>query len=171
MTLRGKNKSCRTDGQNYISKTRSLPVRLAPVLLLLVGVWFLVRNLSYDPQSYLKPPFVVPPALFEPLNGNEVGKRPAYIPPPVAPKARGMVVPNAVHYVYGLKPVPEGEKADELPYYAYLAIRSAMVNIKPEAIYLWVYLYSFVPSPGYISPCSLTLVILLLLISTFMAAP
>ena len=47
-----------------------------------------------------------------------------------------MVVPNSVHYVYGLKPVKEGDVPEELPYYAYLAIRSALVNIKPAKIYL-----------------------------------
>jgi hypothetical protein len=47
-----------------------------------------------------------------------------------------MKVPNSVHYVYGLKPVAEGEKAEELPYYAYLAMRSAMINLKPSTIYL-----------------------------------
>ena len=49
-----------------------------------------------------------------------------------------MVVPNAVHYVYGLKPVPEGQKPEELPYYAYLAMRSAMINLKPEKVFLYV---------------------------------
>jgi len=47
-----------------------------------------------------------------------------------------MVVPNAVHYVYGLKPVKEGEQPEELPYYAYLAIRSALINLQPEKMFL-----------------------------------
>lgn len=47
-----------------------------------------------------------------------------------------MAVPDAVHYVYGLKPVKEGEQPEELPYYAYLAMRSALINIKPAKIYL-----------------------------------
>jgi len=63
-------------------------------------------------------------------------RKPDYLPDPIAPKKSGMVVPNAVHYVYGLKPLNEGGKAEELPYYAYLAMRSALVNIKPEKIYL-----------------------------------
>jgi hypothetical protein len=62
--------------------------------------------------------------------------RPEYIPAPVSPKSKGMIVPNAVHYVYGLKPVKEGAQPEELPFYAYLAIRSAMINIKPEKIFL-----------------------------------
>jgi len=45
-----------------------------------------------------------------------------------------MVVPDSVHYVYGLKP-SEGEEGEELPYYAYLAIRSALINLKPEKMY------------------------------------
>jgi hypothetical protein len=47
-----------------------------------------------------------------------------------------MLVPNALHYVYGLKPIAEGALAEELPYYAYLAIRSAMINLRPAKIYL-----------------------------------
>lgn len=61
---------------------------------------------------------------------------PSYIPPPVSSKRKGMVVPNAVHYVYGLKPVKEGEQPEELPYYAYLAIRSALLNLQPEKMFL-----------------------------------
>jgi hypothetical protein len=47
-----------------------------------------------------------------------------------------MLVPDAVHYVYGLKPVPEGEKGEELPYYAYLAMRSAIIHLRPSKIFL-----------------------------------
>jgi hypothetical protein len=63
-------------------------------------------------------------------------RKPDYLPDPIAPKKSGMVVPNAVHYVYGLKPVNDGGESEELPYYAYLAMRSALVNIRPEKIYL-----------------------------------
>jgi hypothetical protein len=63
-------------------------------------------------------------------------RKPDYLPDPLPPKRKGMVVPNSVHYVYGLKPVKAGEKPEELPYYAYLAMRSAMINIRPEKIYL-----------------------------------
>ena len=63
-------------------------------------------------------------------------KRPDYLPAPLPPKHSDMVVPNSVHYIYGLKPVKEGAKGEELPYYAYLAIRSAMININPAKIYL-----------------------------------
>lgn len=46
-----------------------------------------------------------------------------------------MRVPNSVHYVYGLKE-PKNGRTEELPYYAYLAMRSALLNLKPEKIYL-----------------------------------
>ncbi len=49
-----------------------------------------------------------------------------------------MLVPDSLHYVYGLKPVPEGELGEELPYYAYLAVRSAILNLRPAKIYLSV---------------------------------
>lgn len=58
-------------------------------------------------------------------------------PAPLKP-AEGARVPKALHYVFGLKPVKPGHKPDELPYYAYLAMRSAMINIKPEKTYLCV---------------------------------
>lgn len=65
-------------------------------------------------------------------------------------------MPNIVHYVYSLKPTPrqksqpggirvdeegyfemgQGEEGEEFPYYAYLAVRSVIVNLKPDAIYL-----------------------------------
>jgi hypothetical protein len=64
-------------------------------------------------------------------------------------------IPNVVHYVYGLKPTSaqqdSGIKVDEstgefepgqggdgesFPYYAYLAVRSVLVNVKPEKVYL-----------------------------------
>lgn len=62
--------------------------------------------------------------------------RPAYLPPPLKPKKKGMVVPNSLHYIYGLKPLPEGNKGEELPYYAYLAIRSAQIHLQPQRTYL-----------------------------------
>jgi hypothetical protein len=58
------------------------------------------------------------------------------MPAPLAPKQAGMRIPNAVHYVYGLKPPEEGQTGPELPYYAYLGMRSALLNLKPEKIYL-----------------------------------
>jgi hypothetical protein len=73
---------------------------------------------------------ILPPGDMNPL------RRPEYLPAPIPPKKRGMTVPDCVHYVYGLKPVKEGDKLDELPYYAYLAMRSALINIKPSIIYL-----------------------------------
>ncbi|KAK6910267.1 hypothetical protein I203_104299 [Kwoniella mangroviensis CBS 8507] len=44
-------------------------------------------------------------------------------------------IPNLVHYVYGLAPLADGEEGEEFPYFAYLAIRSAMVNLKPDEIW------------------------------------
>lgn len=73
-------------------------------------------------RQFLPPP---PPA-----------QHPAYHPPPPTEPPPGQA-PNVVHYVYGYKPPREGEPEGELmPYYTYLAIRSALVNLKPDAIYL-----------------------------------
>lgn len=80
-------------------------------------------------------PYTVSPSKFPTAKGADIL---GFLPPPLKPKLFGMRVPNAVHYVYGLKPVPEGESVPNLPYYAYLGMRSALVNLKPEKIYLCV---------------------------------
>lgn len=70
------------------------------------------------------------------------------------------LVPNVVHYIYGLKEPPASTRNDRyhhhpsgeeddlqdeeqatpmgpvFPYYAYLGIRSVMINQAPERIYL-----------------------------------
>jgi hypothetical protein len=48
---------------------------------------------------------------------------------PLLPQPRE-AIPNIVHYVYGL----DTTSTDEFPYYAYLAMRSAMVTQRPEKI-------------------------------------
>lgn len=80
------------------------------------------------------PPFHVPSRQF--LPPPPPAQHPAYHPPPPTEPPPGQA-PNVVHYVYGYKPPREGEPEGELmPYYTYLAIRSALVNLKPDAIYL-----------------------------------
>ena len=103
--------------------------------MLFVGGYFLsVHNRSYNHSTGLtNSPFLIRSDQFLPPPPIS---RPSYLPEPVAPKVEGMVVPNAVHYVYGLKPVKEGEQPEELPYYAYLAIRSALINLQPEKMFL-----------------------------------
>lgn len=82
------------------------------------------------------PPFHVPSDLF--LPPPPLPPNPAFHPPPPILPADG-AAPNVVHYVYGYKPPKAGEEEGELmPYYTYLAIRSAIVNLKPDAIYLHV---------------------------------
>lgn len=81
-----------------------------------------------------QPPFLVPSEQFIPPPPKPASI--AHYPEPLPPKKKGMVVPNALHYIYGLKPVEDGKEPDELPYYAYLAIRSAMINLEPDKIYL-----------------------------------
>jgi hypothetical protein len=51
-------------------------------------------------------------------------------------RKKGRVVPKVVHYVYGLKDVVDGGKGEDFPYFAYLAVRSVLVNVKPDTIYL-----------------------------------
>ncbi|ORY35552.1 hypothetical protein BCR39DRAFT_510716 [Naematelia encephala] len=92
--------------------------------------------------TYTPSPFRIPTFQFLPPPPSP--PRPDYLPAPLAPKKRDMKVPNSVHYVYGLKTPPGGdERGEELPYYAYLAMRSAMLNLKPEKIYFH---YQYLPS-------------------------
>ncbi|WWD19073.1 hypothetical protein CI109_103531 [Kwoniella shandongensis] len=115
-----------------------LPLSPIPLLLIIVlGIYFLLRSThpySTSPNYTLSSsPFLIPPSKFLPPQAID---RPTYIPEPVSPKKKGMVVPDAVHYVYGLKPLEGGRtKGEELPYYAYLAMRSALVNLRPKVIY------------------------------------
>lgn len=113
-------------------------------LLLLVGYVLLPSRhslpftLAPDNSRYLftSSSMRIDRSRFMPPGDKNPIRRPDYLPAPIPPKASGMVVPNSVHYVFGLKPVKEGEKGEELPYYAYLAMRSALVNIKPAKMYL-----------------------------------
>ena len=47
---------------------------------------------------------------------------------------RQNVIPNIIHFVYGLK-----EQTEEFEFYKYVAIKSAHDVNKPEAIYFWYY--------------------------------
>lgn len=135
-----------TDHQQVIPlpQKRHLTLPTLPILLLLLGTGFLLHSLFFSPSvpaslapagKYTSSPFLVKPSDFiDPPPPD----RPSYIPEPVEPKKKGMLVPDAVHYVYGLKPVPEGQRGEELPYYAYLAMRSALINLSPKVIYLYV---------------------------------
>ncbi|KNX49801.2 hypothetical protein CNBG_9579 [Cryptococcus deuterogattii R265] len=123
------------------SPKRHLTLPTLPILLLLLGTGFLLHSLFFSPSvpaslapagKYTSSPFLVKPSDFI---GPPPPDRPSYIPEPVEPKKKGMLVPDAVHYVYGLKPVPEGQRGEELPYYAYLAMRSALINLSPKVIY------------------------------------
>lgn len=116
------------------------------LLAIALGLAFLLGRYASLPRPRPispPPPFLIPPSLFPPLTPNQrlaltpcATDRSLY-PIPMAPSRPGHVVPNVVHYVYGLKETKrEDGKGDEFPYYAYLAIRSALVNIQPERVYL-----------------------------------
>lgn len=99
---------------------------------------------TYNPLYGLKrtnSPFLVKPEQFlpHPLKKHlpDDFKVPDYVPAPLAPKTRDMRVPNAVHYVYGLKAPKAGYDGEQLPYYAYLAMKSAIQRLKPEKTFLW----------------------------------
>ncbi|WVN85915.1 uncharacterized protein L203_101068 [Cryptococcus depauperatus CBS 7841] len=113
--------------------------------VLLIGLGFLLGTLApirsptpahyrYTTSAhhrYTTSPFLIHPSQFikAPLPD-----RPGYLPHPVLPKKKGMLIPDSVHYVYGLKPVQEGQQGVELSYYAYLAMRSALINLRPKSL-------------------------------------
>lgn len=123
------------------------------LLLALVISTYMLGLLT--PWSKSNLPYPTRPRPFYVLPKQFVDPKPlvhdSHYPEPTVPTKKGQVVPNVVHYVYGLKPTKaqestlretpdgflEGERGqgDEFPYYAYLAIRSVVVNIKPETIY------------------------------------
>ncbi|KAK8854781.1 hypothetical protein IAR55_003520 [Kwoniella newhampshirensis] len=116
-----------------LPKPYHLSISPLPLLLLLIfGIYFLFHSPTPTSKYPLTTsPFLIKPTQFLPPPPID---RPSYLPEPVSPKKKGMVVPDSVHYVYGLKPL-EGSKGEEFPYYAYLAMRSALVNLRPKVIY------------------------------------
>lgn len=118
------------------------------LVAIIVGIAFLLGrytglSLHPHPSIYPAPPFLIPPSQFDPLTPEQrlalspISTNRSLYPAPIPPTKRGHVVPNVLHYVYGLKDTGRTDgKGDEFPYYAYLAIRSALVNIKPEKAYL-----------------------------------
>jgi hypothetical protein len=142
--------------------SQTVPSRLTPTHLLIAALLltsYYLGRITTTPSSRLPGPitkFTVPPSLFVP----PVPYPPSSFPDPstIIHRSRNSKqrVPNIVHYVYSLKPTPhqksqpggirvdeegyfemgQGEKGEEFPYYAYLAVRSVIVNLKPEAIYL-----------------------------------
>nr|XP_019044696.1 hypothetical protein I302_06609 [Kwoniella bestiolae CBS 10118]OCF23626.1 hypothetical protein I302_06609 [Kwoniella bestiolae CBS 10118] len=129
-----------------LTRHHILRLPLLPTILSLLVLLFLYNQMRptppyrpyhpYHPSqveyAYTSSPFRVDQSLFLPPPPIE---KPNYLPDPLPPKEKGMVIPNSAHYVYGLKDVKEGEKGEELPYYAYLAMRSALINLKPEKMY------------------------------------
>lgn len=141
---------------------RRLPAR--PLIAICVAITIMVSVHLYHPVPL--------PSLALPYSG--MGRRPAplmmssfvfdesrYPPPPhpfqehpeqepsfdfdVSPvKEKGMVVPDAVHYVWPSRAPAEdveanmgrGGEVEELPYSVYLSIRSALEVLKPHRLYL-----------------------------------
>lgn len=106
----------------------SLPVTIPPPPSVLYPTLLTLTSLHSSAPS--KPPFYVSPRRYWPL------------PPDLALSQSGSDpdrIPSIVHFVFGYKEPGAGEEPGELmPYYAYLAVRSALVNIKPDKVLLWV---------------------------------
>ncbi|KAJ9090946.1 hypothetical protein QFC20_007776 [Naganishia adeliensis] len=125
--------------KSYISR----PSRNSFLIAIAIGIAFLLgRHLTPSHvHTYPPPPFLIRPSKFPALNADETlalnstSTNPTLYPAPRTPSP-GHVVPNVLHYVYGLKETTKTDgKGPEFPYYAYLAIRSALINIRPEKAY------------------------------------
>lgn len=57
-------------------------------------------------------------------------------------------IPNVVHFIFGLKNPYDSPSAGRFDFLSYLAIRSAIVSLNPEAIYLHYTYLSEPPSPS-----------------------
>ncbi|KAI5449138.1 hypothetical protein NCC49_005276 [Naganishia albida] len=143
---RGKGRAL-TGGMGRSLNFASRGSRNTLLVALALGLAFLLGR-HFAPSSRIPhhlgpaPPFFIPPSSFPPLSHEQqlallpTSTDRSLYPAPLAPARPGHVVPNVVHYVYGLKDTGRTDgKGDEFPYYAYLAIRSALVNIKPEKVY------------------------------------
>ena len=53
------------------------------------------------------------------------------LPAPAAAQHLGDAIPNVVHFVYGM------ERRLPIPLHAFLAVRSALLHVKPRAVYFW----------------------------------
>ncbi|KAL7421236.1 hypothetical protein Q5752_004121 [Cryptotrichosporon argae] len=125
--------SWRVKAPSKPARARSATTYALYAVLALLGLYLVYSYRALPPPlTYRRTtsPLLVAASSFLPAPDS----RPAHLPAPLAPRRPGMVVPNAVHYVYGLKPVELG-KGEPLPYYAYLAMRSALLNLQPEKIY------------------------------------
>lgn len=129
---------------------RPITIHALPLVLIVLGLVYLVYPSKAPSYGYLprqntddtlwglhrtKSPFLVPPRDILPFH-HKLPQIPDNFPEPVKPKTSGMRVPNSVHYVFGFKDVAEGQSPDELPYYAYLGMRSALLNLRPTKMYL-----------------------------------
>ncbi|WWC90703.1 uncharacterized protein L201_005640 [Kwoniella dendrophila CBS 6074] len=138
-----------------ISRSHIVQIPIIPLLLSILVLGFIYQQIhskTYMTYQYTgllnngkqyelsKSPFLVQPKDFLPPLPIE---KPGYLPNPLNPKLPNQIIPNSVHYVYGLKDVEQGKKGEELPYYAYLAIRSALLNLQPEKIYFH---YKYLPT-------------------------
>lgn len=63
---------------------------------------------------------------------------------PSSPESEPKPIPNIVHFVFGLKNPLVKSRAGNFDFLWYLAVRSAIVSIKPEKVYLH---YTFLPGP------------------------
>ncbi|OXG24592.1 hypothetical protein C366_00121 [Cryptococcus neoformans Tu401-1] len=111
------------------SRLKSIAIRLLPtVVILAVGIligsnvpWYLSIYSRRPSGAISLLPRALPPIAPPTVTDQLVSLG---LPPPEEP------IPNVVHYVYGL-----ADDQPDFPYFAYLAMRSALVSLKPDVVY------------------------------------
>ncbi|WRT66215.1 uncharacterized protein IL334_003168 [Kwoniella shivajii] len=114
---------------------RSIATRFLPSLLLIgIGIVIGINHPLYLSIYSRRPlsinsilPSSLPPSP-PPIPSSSSLSILSHLPKPEEP------IPNIVHYVYGLANEPQQTQPD-FPYFAYLAMRSAMITLKPEQIW------------------------------------
>ncbi|KAH8888557.1 hypothetical protein GQ53DRAFT_826246 [Thozetella sp. PMI_491] len=105
------------------------------------GDWVRQTN-PFSGQKYIEQAFIASKAELACLHG-----KPFPGEPPPDDAARRDPIPNIVHFIFGLKNPLEYPDAGHFDFMSYLAVRSAVVSLEPDTIYLHYTYLSEPPSP------------------------
>jgi hypothetical protein len=110
--------------------------------LILLGFPYLFRFVDYvrqtnplSGQKHIEAPFIPTDAELACLNGYVKGQEDLPLSDPI---------PNIVHFIFGLKNPYHHPSAGHFDFLAYLAVRSALVSLKPDAVYIH---YTYLAEP------------------------
>ncbi len=99
----------------------------------------------FSEQRYIEQSFVPSDRELACLRGKPIPGDPPP-PPRDSPAGSDEPIPNIVHFIYGLKNPLDSSNAGHFDFMCYLAVRSAIVSLRPDAIYLHYAYLSETPS-------------------------